>query len=68
MGPETPILHTKFQGNRSIGSGEGFLNDFTIYGHCSHICQVTKFIFINFLFLAPKSFPMKFDYKWPSGF
>ena len=36
MGPETPILHTKFQGNQSIGSGEeGFLNDFTKYGHGS---------------------------------
>ena len=34
MGPETPILHTKFQGDQSIGSREEgfffFLNDFTL--------------------------------------
>ena len=34
--------------------------------HGSHICHVL--IFINFHFLVPKSFPMKFGYKWPSGF
>ena len=71
MGPETPILHTKVQGNRPTGSREdGFLIDFTIYGHGSHICHVTKRIhaFINFHFLVPKMFPMKTGYKWPSGF
>ena len=59
MGPETLILHTKFQGNQSVGSGEeGFFNDSTIYRHVSHICHVTKLIFINFYFLVPKSFPV----------
>ena len=54
MGPETPITHTKFQGNRSIGSREeDFLNDFTIYGYGSHICHVTELIFITFHFLVP---------------
>ena len=68
MSPKTIILHTKFQGNRSIGSGkESFLNDFTIYRHGSHICHVTKLIFTNFHFLVPKSFPIIFGYKWPSG-
>ena len=57
MGPEIPILHTKFQGNRSIGSGEeDVLNDFTIYGYGSHICHVTKLIFINIISLILKAF------------
>ena len=34
------------------------VNDFTIYGHGSHICHVTKHIFINFQFLVPKHFHM----------
>ena len=33
-----------------------------IFGH------VTKFILINFHFLVPKNFRMKFGYKWPSSF
>ena len=63
MGPDTPILHTKFQGNQSIGTGEGFLNDFTIYGHGSHICHVTKLIFINLNFLVPKSYRLEYFLK-----
>ena len=43
---QTPIPHTKFQGNQSIGSEEGVLNDFTIYVHGSHICHVTKLLLI----------------------
>ena len=32
------MLHTKFQGHRSIGSGEeNFLKVFTIYGHGGHL-------------------------------
>ena len=44
------------------------VNDFTIYGHGSHICHVTKHICIHFHFLVPKSFPMKSSDKWPSDF
>ena len=37
-----PMLHTKFQGHWSTGSGEeDFLNVFTIYGHGGHIGPVT---------------------------
>ena len=44
-------LHTKFPGNRLIGSREDFfLNVFTIYGRGGHVEQVTKAIF-TFLFL-----------------
>ena len=35
------MLHTKFQGLRSFGSGEDFLNKvFTIYGYGSHLGHV----------------------------
>ena len=48
------MLYTKIQGNQSIGSEEeGFLNNFTIYGHGSRFCHVTKLIFVNFHFLVP---------------
>ena len=30
---ESPILHVKFQDHTTFGSGEDFLNFFTIYGH-----------------------------------
>ena len=30
------MLHTKFRGNRSTGSGEDFLRIFTIYGHATN--------------------------------
>ena len=37
------MLHTKFQGNRPIGSGEeDFLNVITICGHGGHLGHVTK--------------------------
>ena len=44
------------------------VNNFTIYGHGSYICHATKLIFIDFHFIVPNSFPMKFGYKWLSGF
>ena len=34
------MLHTKFRGNRSIGSGEDFLRVFTIYGRAGHLGHV----------------------------
>ena len=43
-----------------------FLKVFTIYG--GDLCHMTKFIRINFHFLSPISFHMKFGFKLPSGF
>ena len=36
------MLHTKFRGNRPVGSGEGdFLKVFTIYGRGGHLGHET---------------------------
>ena len=41
-----PMLHTKFQGHMSFGSGEeDFFKVFTIYGHVGHFGHVTWTIF-----------------------
>ena len=47
------MLHTKFQGHRSIGSG---VENFTIYRHGGHLGHVTLLICINFHSHAPISF------------
>ena len=50
------MLHTKFCGNRSAGSGddfEGFV--FSIYRHGSHLDHVSSIILIFFYFHVPKS-------------
>ena len=47
------MLHTKFQGHRSIGSG---VENFTIYGHGGHLGHVTLLICRNFHSYAPISF------------
>ena len=58
------MLHTKFQGHGSIGSGEEeFFKVFTIYGHGSHVDPVTKLICINFHSYSPSSFHMIFGSK-----
>ena len=36
------MIHTKFCRNRSAGSEEGFLRDFTIYEHGGHRGHVTQ--------------------------
>ena len=60
---------TKFQGHRSIGSGEkDFFKVFTIYGHGSHVGHVTKLICINFHSYSPISFHMNFGSKSPNCF
>ena len=39
------MLHIKFRGNRTAGSGEeDFLRVFTIYGHDDHLGHVTNII------------------------
>ena len=56
------MLHTKFCGNRSAGSGEeDFQRVFTIYGHGGHLGHVTSIISSDFHFLVPESFHNKFD-------
>ena len=63
------MLHTKFQGHWSIGSGENdFLKVFTIYGHGGHVGHVTQFIYINFHSHIPLSFHMNFGSKSPNCF
>ena len=46
------MLHTKFRGNRSTGSGEEFLTDFSIhvhvYGRGGHLGHVTQMPPTNF--------------------
>ena len=43
------MLRTKFQGHRSIASGEvDFFKVFTIYGHGGHAGHVTQLMCINF--------------------
>ena len=62
------MLHTKFQGHRSIGSGEDFLKVFIIYGHGGHLGHVTLFICINFHSHSPISFHEKFGSKRLNSF
>ena len=53
------MLHTKFQGHWSIGSGkEDFFKVFTIHGHGGHVGHVTQLICINFHSYSPSSFHM----------
>ena len=54
------MLHTKFCGNRSAGSGEeAFQRVFTIYGHGGHFGHVTSIMSSDFYFLVPESFHKK---------
>ena len=63
------MLHTKFQGHRSIGSGEeDFLRFFTNYGHGGNVGHVTQLICINFHSYSPSSFHMNFGSKSPNSF
>ena len=51
------MLHTKFRGNRTAGSGEeDFKGVFTIYGHGGHLGHVTSIMSSDFHFLVPESF------------
>ena len=45
------MLHAKFHGHWSTGSGEEVLKVFTIYGHGGHIGHVTWTVQTFFLFL-----------------
>ena len=54
------MLHTKFLGNRSAGSGEeDFQRVSIIYGHGGHLGHVTSIMSSDFHFLVPESFHKK---------
>ena len=59
---------TKFQGHRSIGSGEEDFKVFTIYEHGGHVGHVTKLICINFHSNSPNRFHMNFGFKSSNRF
>ena len=63
------MLHTKFRGNRPVGSRlEDFLRVFTIYGPGGHLGHVTSIMSSDFYFLVPDSFHTKFGSDRYSSF
>ena len=62
------MLYPKFEGDRSLGSGEDFFKVFTIYGHCGHFGHVTQLICINFHSHSFLSFHTSFGSKSPNYF
>ena len=63
------MLHTKFRGNRPVGSKEeDFLRVFTIYGRGGHLGHVTSIMSSDFHFLVPESFHKKFGSDRHSSF
>ena len=62
------MLHTKFRGNRSIGSGEDFRRVFTIYGCGGHLGHVTQNLRINFRSPYQRRLHIKFGFDWPRAF
>ena len=54
------MLHTKFRGNWSAGSGEDFKGFFTIYGHGGLFGHVTSIMSSDFHFLVLESFHTQF--------
>ena len=68
-GLESPMLHTKFRGNRSTGSGEeDFLMVCTIYGRGGHLGHVTQMPRTNFRSPYHRRLHIKFGFDWPSAF
>ena len=63
------MLHTKFQGNQSIGSAEeDFFKVFTINGHGGHVGHVTQLICVNFHSYSASSFHMNLVLNRPTVF
>ena len=63
------MLHTTFQGHRSIGSGEeDFFKVFTINGCGGHLGHVTRTVLTFFHSPDPWRLHMKFDYNWLGSF
>ena len=66
---ESQMLHTKFRGNQSDGSGEeDFWRVFTIYGRGGHLGHVTQMTQTNFHSPYPRRLQIKFGFDWPSSF
>ena len=63
------MLHAKFRGNLTIGSGEESLKGFYhIYGNGGHFGHVTQMPQTIFRFPYPRRLHIKFGFDWPSGF
>ena len=63
------MLHTKFRGNRLVGSREeDFLKVFTIYVRGGHLGNVTSIMSSNFDFPVTESFHTKFGSERHSSF
>ena len=63
------MLHTKFQGHRSIASGEeDFFKVFAIYGHGGHVGHATQLICINYHSFSPSSFHINLVPNRPTVF
>ena len=63
------MLHTKFRGNQSAGSGEeDFEGVFTIYWHGSNLGHVTNMPRTKFRSLYPRRLHIKFGFDRPIGF
>ena len=63
------MLHTKFRGNRSTGSGkEDFLIVFTVYRRGGHLGHVTQMPRTKFRSPYPRRLYIKFGFDGPSGF
>ena len=63
-GPQSPMLHTKFQGNPfSDSREEAFWRVFNIYGRGSHLGRVTWTIWTNICSHISWRLYMKFDFN-----
>ena len=62
-----PMLNTKFQGHRPLGSEE-ILKGFTIYGTGSQLGHMTLNIWTNFHPNIPWRLHLKFGFKRPNAF
>ena len=63
------MLHTKFRGNRSAGSGEeDFKRVFTIYGYGGHLGHVTSIMSSDFHFIVLESLHKKIGSDQHSSF
>ena len=67
-GLESPMLHTKFRGNRPVGSGEDFWRVLTIYGRGGHLGHVTQMPRTKFRSPYLRRLHIKFGFDRPSGF
>ena len=65
---ESPMLHTRFCGNRHASSKEDFWRVFTIYRRGGHLGHVTQMPRTNFRSSYPRRLHIKFGYDRPSGF